>query len=139
MSGIVAMLSGRGGVRRELLERATAALAHRGPDGRVHWVDATGSVGLGHTQLGALGVVDRSAAARPAANGDGSIRVVVDGVLCDAERIRAELILVRDDIDKHLLRGILSRPRAPSSRIAACRSSRRARASSPSTSCAASS
>ena len=51
MCGIVAFFSPSTPVDPEALRRATATLHHRGPDGQRHWLDAKGSVGLGHARL----------------------------------------------------------------------------------------
>lgn len=88
MAGIVAMMCERGALRADVLDRATRTLGHRGPDERHHWIDATRSVGLGHTRLA---TVDLSGG-QPVASEDGSIRAVVDGELYDTERLRGELI-----------------------------------------------
>src|SRR4051812_14046271 len=89
MCGIVAMFSEGGAVRPDLLERATRSLDHRGPDDRRHWVDRTGSVGLGHTRLG---IIDLAGGQQPIVNEDETIRAVINGELYDFERIRDDLI-----------------------------------------------
>ncbi len=89
MCGIVAMFSEGGAVRPEALERATRSLDHRGPDDRQSWVNATRTVGLGHTRLG---IIDVDGGRQPVASEDESIRAVVNGELYDFERIRAELV-----------------------------------------------
>ena len=89
MCGIVAMFARSGAVRAEALERATRSLDHRGPDDRQHWIDAGGSVGLGHTRLS---IIDLDGGRQPMVNEDESIRAVVNGELYDFERIRRELI-----------------------------------------------
>lgn len=89
MCGIVAMFSETGVVRPDLLERATRALDHRGPDGRGHWHDARRSVGLGHTRLG---IIDLDGGQQPLTNEDETVHAVVNGELYDFERIREDLV-----------------------------------------------
>lgn len=79
MSGIVAMFSDHGDVHFEGLARATRALRHRGPDDTHHWIDAARSAGLG---------VCGNA---PAVNEDESIRVALDGALCDFDALSARM------------------------------------------------
>lgn len=88
MCGIVAFFSPSTPVNPEALRRATATLHHRGPDGQRHWLDGTGSVGLGHARLG---IIDLEGGAQPLSNEDESIHAVVNGELYDFERQRAEL------------------------------------------------
>jgi asparagine synthase (glutamine-hydrolysing) len=88
MCGIVAIFSSSLRVDAGELQRATASLRHRGPDGDGHWLDPSGRVGLGHTRLG---IIDLVGGAQPLANEDGTIHAVVNGELYDFERQRDEL------------------------------------------------
>jgi asparagine synthase (glutamine-hydrolysing) len=88
MCGIVAALSDRAPIWREMLEAATRALYHRGPDGQRHWISDDGLAGLGHARLS---IIDLETGDQPLANEDGSIHAVVNGELYDFERIRREL------------------------------------------------
>ena len=56
MCGIVGLLRGpRGrGLDAERAARAVDALAHRGPDARGSWQDASGAVWLGHRRLAVI-------------------------------------------------------------------------------------
>ena len=47
MCGITAILSRRPAVADETMAAGTAALHHRGPDGRRHWISPDRRVGLG--------------------------------------------------------------------------------------------
>lgn len=88
MCGIVGMLSTAAPVREDALAAATAALDHRGPDGRRHWRSPDGLVGLGHARLA---IIDLETGDQPLANEDGTIHAVVNGELYDFERIGREL------------------------------------------------
>jgi asparagine synthase (glutamine-hydrolysing) len=70
------------------VEAGTAALHHRGPDGRAQWISSDGRVALGHTRLS---IIDLATGDQPISNEDGSIHIVVNGEFYDFERIRAEL------------------------------------------------
>jgi asparagine synthase (glutamine-hydrolysing) len=71
------------------VERLTAVLAHRGPDGQGVWVH--GPVGLGHRRLA---VIDLSAAGRqPMSNEDGAVRVTYNGEIYNFAELRSELEL----------------------------------------------
>src|ERR1051325_5958104 len=68
-------------------ERADTLLAHRGPDGRGHYVDDRCE--LVHRRLA---IVDLSAAGQqPMANEDGSVQVVCNGEIYNHSELRAEL------------------------------------------------
>jgi asparagine synthase (glutamine-hydrolysing) len=89
MCGIVAMLSTTDSpVSREALTRATAALHHRGPDRRGHWVSSRERAALGHTRLS---IIDLETGDQPIGSEDGSIQIVVNGEFYEHDRIRAEL------------------------------------------------
>jgi asparagine synthase (glutamine-hydrolysing) len=51
MCGIVAIFSRRKPIAEGALERATASLHHRGPDGQRHWIKQDRRLGLGHARL----------------------------------------------------------------------------------------
>lgn len=74
-------------VSLQLLQRMTAAVAHRGPDGEGHFADA--GVGLGHRRLA---IIDLSQAGRqPMGNEDGSVLIVYNGELYNYQKLRVEL------------------------------------------------
>lgn len=90
MCGIVAIYSPmptRQPVTPEALRRATAALAHRGPDGQGSWGSVDRRVALGHTRLA---IVDPDAA-QPLASEDDRFRLVANGEFYDYGRIQSEL------------------------------------------------
>src|SRR5437016_9453942 len=89
MCGIAGVITGEPG--RDvgpLLERLTAALAHRGPDGRGFHYDRGRSVGLGHRRLS---IVDVEGGAQPMANEDERLWVAMNGELYNHLELRREL------------------------------------------------
>lgn len=88
MCGLAGIAVARGAAPpdRERLERAAAALTHRGPDGFGFHV-AEG-VGFAHTRLS---IIDLEGGAQPLANEDGSVLVVYNGEIWNHERLRPEL------------------------------------------------
>lgn len=88
MCGIVALLNLDGRpVDVDVLERMTASLAHRGPDGQATWTE--GPIGLGHRRLA---VFDVSAAGRqPMIGAQGRFAVSFNGALYDFQERRAAM------------------------------------------------
>ena len=74
------------GASGALVERMTAALAHRGPDGQAHHVD--GEVCLGHRRLA---VIDLVTGDQPMSNEDGTLWVVFNGEIYNHLDLRREL------------------------------------------------
>src|SRR4051812_42252151 len=69
------------------LDRAAAALVHRGPDEEGRFID--GEVALLHRRLR---IIDLSAlAAQPMPNDDGSVQVVFNGEIYNHRQLRTEL------------------------------------------------
>jgi asparagine synthase (glutamine-hydrolysing) len=71
---------------RGIVERMTATLAHRGPDG--DGIYCAGPAALGHRRLS---IVDITGGAQPMCNEDGSIWVSYNGELYNEPALRAEL------------------------------------------------
>ena len=71
---------------RGIVERMTATLAHRGPDGDGFYCD--GPVELGHRRLS---IIDVAGGAQPMSNEDGSIWVSYNGELYNEPELRKEL------------------------------------------------
>ena len=71
---------------REIVERMTAPLAHRGPDGDGFYCE--GRVALGHRRLS---IIDVSGGAQPMSNEDGSIWISYNGELYNELELRKEL------------------------------------------------
>lgn len=87
MCGIVAIYSPTVPLPPGAVQRATDALAHRGPDGHGLWRADDGHVALGHTRLSMVDPL----ADQPLASEDGDLHLVVNGELYDFERIQDEL------------------------------------------------
>ena len=86
MCGIVGMAAAAGSAppSSEVVDRAVAALHHRGPDGSgVHLGDR---VALGHTRLS---IIDVEGGAQPLANEDGSVVTVYNGEIWNHQRLRS--------------------------------------------------
>ena len=88
MCGIVALWSPRDRIDARALERATARLHHRGPDGRRQWIAPHGRVGLGHARLS---IIDLHTGDQPIASEDERLHIVVNGEFYDYERVQREL------------------------------------------------
>src|SRR5437016_3000639 len=89
MCGIAGVITGEPG--RDvgpLLERLTAALAHRGPDGSGFHFARGRSIGLGHRRLS---IVDVEGGAQPMANEDETVWVVLNGELYNHLDLRRDL------------------------------------------------
>src|ERR1700712_5510649 len=48
-------------VTKDRLAKMTGAIAHRGHDGEVHWINETGNAGLGHRRLSIIDLSDNAA------------------------------------------------------------------------------
>jgi asparagine synthase (glutamine-hydrolysing) len=89
MCGIVGYCRNGGSMSlsRETLERMTASLGHRGPDGVGYYTDET--VGLGHTRLS---IIDLAGGAQPIHNEDKSLWIVFNGEIYNYIELRMELV-----------------------------------------------
>jgi asparagine synthase (glutamine-hydrolysing) len=83
----LAGFAGHGG--RADLERMTAALAHRGPDGDGFHVDDARRVFLGHRRLA---IVDLAGGNQPMWNEDGQVGVLFNGELYNHAELRRQLL-----------------------------------------------
>jgi asparagine synthase (glutamine-hydrolysing) len=70
-----------------LLEKMTAALAHRGPDGVGYF--KTDEVGLGHRRLS---IIDVAGGQQPIENEDGSLVLICNGEVYNYRELREELL-----------------------------------------------
>jgi len=82
------MFSRRHGIAPAVVERATKALYHRGPDGQRQWISADGKVALGHARLS---IIDLSTGDQPIASEDERTRIIVNGEFYGYEAIQREL------------------------------------------------
>lgn len=90
MCGIAGVLgTADGQVQVESLQRLTALLSHRGPDGQGTWLSPCGRVGLGHTRLSILDLT--SAASQPMLSSDGRYCLVFNGEIYNFVELAAEL------------------------------------------------
>ncbi len=104
MSGIAGVVRFDGAsVAPGLIERMTAAMAHRGPDGIRHWTK--GSVALGQCML--CTTPESLDERQPLANEDESLVLVVDGRVDNWEDLRRDLLerdaVLRDRTDAELV------------------------------------
>ena len=74
-------------VDKELLERMTTAIRHRGPDGEGYFVD--GGIGVGHRRLS---IIDVEGGSQPISNEDGTLQVVFNGEIYNYIELREELL-----------------------------------------------
>lgn len=104
MSGIAGIIRFDGApVEPGLVERMTAAMAHRGPDGCGHW--RMGSVALGHCMFRTT--PESLEESQPLANEDESLVLVLDGRVDNWEELRRKLLgrgtVLRDRSDAELV------------------------------------
>ena len=71
----------------EVIEKMQERIAHRGPDGRSHYMD--GDVMLGHVRLS---IIDIDGGAQPMQNEDGTVTIVFNGEIYNYQDLRKELI-----------------------------------------------
>jgi asparagine synthase (glutamine-hydrolysing) len=74
-------------IDREVLQRMTSAMGHRGPDGVGHFVDH--EAGLGHRRLS---IIDIEGGAQPISNEDDSLQLVFNGEIYNFVELHAELV-----------------------------------------------
>jgi asparagine synthase (glutamine-hydrolysing) len=73
-------------VDRQLLDKMTDIIRHRGPDGEGRLLDGQG--GLGHRRLS---IIDVAGGAQPIGNEDGSLQIVFNGEIYNFVELRKEL------------------------------------------------
>lgn len=81
-------------VDRDVLQRMTDAIQHRGPDAEGHWsVEQSGDrrpgVALGHRRLS---IIDVAGSVQPLSNDDGSVQIVFNGEIYNYRELRAGLV-----------------------------------------------
>ncbi|GDX93680.1 asparagine synthetase B [Planctomycetia bacterium] len=106
MCGIAGLLgTAEGQWQAQCLQRLTALLSHRGPDGQGTWTSPCGRVGLGHTRLS---ILDLSAAAsQPMRSADNRYCIVFNGEIYNflelAEELRQAGVVFRSRSDTEVL------------------------------------
>ena len=88
MCGIFALFSRRNPIQLETVQRATARLHHRGPDGQRHWISDDRKVGLGHARLS---IIDLTTGDQPIASADQRTHLIANGEFYGYEATRREL------------------------------------------------
>lgn len=88
MCGIAGFVAHRGAGDREVLERMTRALAHRGPDAEGYLILPEKGVHLGHRRLS---IVDHSGGIQPMSTADEEFSIVFNGEIYNHAALRAEL------------------------------------------------
>lgn len=88
MCGIFGVHTLHTSISREMVERATTTLAHRGPDGQGVWMSPDGSAALGHRRLE---IMDREGGAQPMQDTEGSVIISINGELYDYADLRKNL------------------------------------------------
>jgi asparagine synthase (glutamine-hydrolysing) len=73
-------------VDRDLVEKMTSILRHRGPDGMATY--CAPSIGLGHRRLS---IIDLEGGAQPITNEDGTLQVIFNGEIYNFVELREEL------------------------------------------------
>lgn len=83
-------VSGRcsGAGDRNLLERMTRVLAHRGPDAEGYFIDSKRGVHLGHRRLS---IIDLSGGAQPMSTPEGNLTIIFNGEIYNHSELRAQL------------------------------------------------
>jgi asparagine synthase (glutamine-hydrolysing) len=82
------MFSRREPISAVMLERATRALHHRGPDGQKQWISEDRTVGLGHARLS---IIDLAGGDQPIASEDERTHIIVNGEFYGYEAMQREL------------------------------------------------
>lgn len=81
-------------IDRDVLQRMTDAIQHRGPDAEGHWTieQSAGTkpgVAFGHRRLS---IIDVAGSVQPLSNDDGSIQIVFNGEIYNYKELRQDLI-----------------------------------------------
>src|SRR5438270_13705544 len=90
MCGIAGYVQ-RASANEGVIERMTARLSHRGPDGQGVWRSTFGewSIALGHRRLA---IIDLAGGHQPLGNEDGSVQITFNGEIYNFALLREELI-----------------------------------------------
>lgn len=90
MCGIAGYYRPSGLLDAAILERMTAAVHHRGPDGRGTWTDPAAGVAFGHTRLAVIDLTH--AADQPMIEQAGPLALIYNGEIYNFAELRAELV-----------------------------------------------
>ena len=72
-----------------ILEKMTASIAHRGPDGSGHWYEDESGIGLGHRRLA---IIDLSKAGQqPMQTSDGRYTITYNGEIYNYLNLKKQL------------------------------------------------
>ncbi len=90
MCGIAGTFSynSRQPVDKELLEKMTASIAHRGPDGHGYYFSKDRLLGFGHRRLS---IIDLSTGDQPMSNEDGTVWITFNGEIYNYRELREQL------------------------------------------------
>ena len=81
-------------IDRNILQRMTDSIRHRGPDAEGHWLieqtsDRMPGVALGHRRLS---IIDVTGSAQPLGNEDDSVQIVFNGEIYNYRELREQLL-----------------------------------------------
>ena len=81
-------------IDRDVLQRMTDSIRHRGPDAEGHWIvdqssDRQPGVALGHRRLS---IIDVAGSAQPLGNEDDSIQIIFNGEIYNYRELREQLL-----------------------------------------------
>src|ERR1700761_365623 len=89
MCGIAGVVT-RERVEKETLKKMTDVIQHRGPDGEGHWINSSGTTGLGHRRLSIIDLSD--AATQPMLSKDNNYILTFNGEIYNYIEIKETLI-----------------------------------------------
>lgn len=90
MCGIAGIIEQNNHVDLPRLKSMTDAIAHRGPDGEGHWINAEHSAGLGHRRLSIIDLSDH--ASQPMRSHDGRYTIVFNGEIYNYIELKEQLL-----------------------------------------------
>ena len=90
-------------IDRNVLQRMTDAIQHRGPDAEGHLIieqsaDRRPGVALGHRRLS---IIDVAGSAQPLGNEDGSVQIVFNGEIYNYRELREQLVVAGHQFRTH--------------------------------------
>ncbi len=111
INGIVRLRDTAPPIDLDELQRTSAAMRKRGPDGQGEWLSPDGRIALAHRRLA---IIDLSpAGAQPMATPDGRFRIVYNGEIYNFRELRAELerdgVRFRSNSDTEVLLQLIAR------------------------------